>query len=87
MVALDKLVEEHNLGSLAYYYEGESVEGPILQIGNTNSRYRFSLGVREFINLWSKQEPSHYCAIGIKHISDKIEKLGQILKINVVKIY
>jgi len=66
--------------------EGESVPGPILQIGNTNSRYRFSLGAKEFINTWSKQGPAHHSAIGIGHIADKIEKLGQILNLKVVKI-
>jgi L-arabinose isomerase len=66
--------------------EGESVEGPTLQIGNTNSRYRFSMGAKEFINKWSKKGPAHHCAIGIGHIADKIEKLGQILNIDVVKV-
>jgi len=66
--------------------EGEAVEGPTLQIGNTNSRYRFSIGAKEFINQWSKQGPAHHCAIGLGHIGDKIEKLGQILNIKVVKI-
>lgn len=66
--------------------EGESVEGPILQIGNTNSRYRFSIGAREFMNQWSKQGPAHHCAIGIGHIADKIEKLGRILNLNVIKV-
>jgi L-arabinose isomerase len=66
--------------------EGESVEGPILQIGNTNSRYRFSIGARAFINEWSKQGPSHHCAIGIGHIANKINKLGIILNLRVVHI-
>ena len=66
--------------------EGESVEGPILQIGNTNSRYRFSIGARAFINEWSKQGPSHHCAIGVGHIANKIDKLGNILNLRVVRI-
>jgi L-arabinose isomerase len=66
--------------------EGESVPGPTLQIGNTNSRYRFKIGAREFINRWSKQGPAHHCAIGVGHIAGKIEKLGKLLEIEVVKI-
>lgn len=66
--------------------EGESVPGPTLQIGNTNSRYRFSIGVKEFTDRWSKQGPAHHCAIGVGHIAGKIEKLGQILGLEVVKI-
>jgi L-arabinose isomerase len=66
--------------------EGKSVDGPVLQIGNTNSRYKFSIGAKRFMNEWSKQGPSHHCAIGVGHIADKIEKLGQLLNIDVVKI-
>jgi L-arabinose isomerase len=66
--------------------EGFSVEGPVLNIGNTNSRYRFSLGVREFVNQWSRHGPAHHCAIGVGHIADKIDKLGKILDIPVVRI-
>ncbi|MFD0796569.1 hypothetical protein ACFQZJ_03790 [Maribacter chungangensis] len=66
--------------------EGESVEGPVLHIGNTNSRYRFSIGARAFMNQWSKQGPSHHCAIGVGHIANKIEKLGKLLNLRVVQI-
>ena len=66
--------------------EGESVPGPTLQIGNTNSRYRFSLTVRDFINKWSQEGPSHHCAVGIGHVGDKIEKLAKLLKIKYIKI-
>ena len=66
--------------------EGESVPGPVLQIGNTNSRYRFSIGAKEFMNRWSGQGPSHHCAIGVGHIAHKLEKLGKILNMDVVRI-
>lgn len=66
--------------------EGLSVEGPVLNIGNTNSRYRFPISVKEFINRWSKAGPSHHCAIGIGHVAGKIEKLGKLLGISVINI-
>ncbi len=66
--------------------EAESVAGPILQIGNTNSRYKFSIGARKFMNDWNSYGPAHHCAVGIGHISSKIEKFGKLLNINVVKV-
>jgi L-arabinose isomerase len=66
--------------------EAESVPGPILEIGNTNSRYRFNLGARQFIDAWNAQGPAHHCAIGIGHIATKIEKLGALLGIETVRI-
>ena len=66
--------------------EGESVPGPVLQIGNTNSRYRFACGVRSFINNWSKAGPSHHCAIGVGHVAGKINKLANLLNIPCLEI-
>ena len=66
--------------------EGASVDGPVLQIGNTNSRYRFPLDIKTFVNNWCKEGPAHHCAIGIGHIAGKIEKLGALLGMPVVKV-
>lgn len=79
-------VVEGNDGLFLLTAEGESVEGPVLNIGNTNSRYRFSIGAREFMNQWSKKGPAHHCAIGVGHVADTIKKLGMILDIDVIKI-
>jgi L-arabinose isomerase len=66
--------------------EGESVPGPILEIGNTNSRYRFAIGARRFVNDWNIQGPAHHCAVGVGHLADKIEKLGKLLKLETVRV-
>jgi L-arabinose isomerase len=66
--------------------QGYSVDGPTLLIGNTNSRYRFPIPVRDFINNWSKAGPSHHCAIGTGHMSSKIKKLSELMNIGFEKI-
>lgn len=66
--------------------EAESVPGPILEIGNTNSRYRFGIGAREFVNRWNNHGPAHHCAVGLGHLTDRLAMLGQLLGLDVVRI-
>jgi L-arabinose isomerase len=66
--------------------EGASVPGPILEIGNTNSRYRFSIGARKFVNDWNAHGPAHHCAVGVGHLAGKIDKLGKLLGIGVSRV-
>ena len=66
--------------------QAESVAGPILEIGNTNSRYRFPMGARRFINEWSSHGPAHHCAVGVGNVAPQIEKLGKLLGIKTVNV-
>jgi L-arabinose isomerase len=74
-------------GRLALLYtEAESVPGPILEIGNTNSRYRFNSGARNFVNRWNAEGPAHHCAIGIGHLAGRLERFGQLLGLEVIRV-
>jgi len=68
------------------FAEGESVPGPIMEIGNTNSRYRFAPGVKGFVNAWTRQGPAHHMAVGVGHIAGTLRNLAHILNIEAIQV-
>jgi L-arabinose isomerase len=59
--------------------EGESIPGPVLRIGNTNSRLRFPLPPAAFVDEWCRQGPTHHCALGVGHLRGAIEKVAELM--------
>ncbi len=66
--------------------EGESLPGPTLRIGNTNSRLRFGLPPAEFMNAWCEQGPTHHCALGTGHHAGTLRKLARLLDLEFVVV-
>ncbi len=66
--------------------EGESLPGPRLEIGNTNSRLKFSLDPAEFMNRWAEEGPTHHCALGVGQQVGKIRKLARLMGLDLVVV-
>jgi L-arabinose isomerase len=85
-VTLLSVIEDRDTGFALQIAEGESVPGAILEIGNTNSRYRFPLGARKFIEAWNSHGPAHHCAIGVGHAAAQIEKIAALLQMRSIRV-
>ncbi|TDW96370.1 arabinose isomerase [Dinghuibacter silviterrae] len=85
-VTLLSVVEKTGGGLFLLVAEGESVDGPVLQIGNTNSRYRFPPGARNFVQRWNSHGPAHHCAVGVGHLWSKLEKFAILIGMDIIKV-
>ena len=61
--------------------EGESLPGPVLQIGNSNHRLRFGKDLPEFMDAWCALGPTHHVALGLGHRLDDIRAVASLLNV------
>ena len=85
-VTLLSVAEDGRGRFLLLMAEGECVAGPVLEIGNTNSRFRFSVGARGFVEGWNARGPAHHCAVGVGHVAGRLEKVAALLGIEAVRV-
>ena len=85
-VTLLSVVEDTESRFKLVVAEGESVAGPILEIGNTNSRYRFPLGARGFVEAWNAQGPAHHCAVGVGHVASTLSKTAALIGVGFYQV-
>jgi L-arabinose isomerase len=61
--------------------EGESLPGPVLQIGNSNHRLRFGKDLPEFMDAWCALGPTHHVALGLGHRLSDIRPVARMLDV------
>jgi L-arabinose isomerase len=66
--------------------EGECIDGPIMRIGNTNSRLKFRLDPAQFVDAWCAEAPTHHCALGIGHVADTLRKFAGLKGLQFVEV-
>jgi L-arabinose isomerase len=59
--------------------EGDSLPGPLMRIGNTNSRIRFPLAPADFMDRWCAYGPTHHVALGTGRVAATLERLATLL--------
>jgi L-arabinose isomerase len=79
-------VTQTRAGNLKMLAEGESLPGPTLKIGNTNSRLRFQLPPAAFMNAWCEEGPTHHCALGVGHHAGTLRKVARLLDLEFVEV-
>jgi L-arabinose isomerase len=85
-VTLLSVSEDKTSGFKLLVAQAECVPGEVLQIGNTNSHYRFPISARSFVEAWNAEGPAHHCAIGIGHLAGTLKKLAKLLNIRLIQV-
>jgi len=66
--------------------EGEVVDGPHLQIGNTTSRVDFGRDPGDWTDDWSATGISHHWALGIGHRAAELKALADLLETDLITV-
>ncbi|MDD6479293.1 MAG: L-fucose/L-arabinose isomerase family protein [Oscillospiraceae bacterium] len=64
--------------------EAEATDGPIMQIGNTQTPVKFSCDPDTYMTKWFAEAPTHHCALAIGHNASVLQKVGILLDIPTV---
>jgi len=66
--------------------EGESLEGPVPDIGNSCHRLRFGDDPAVFMERWCAEGPTHHVALGLGHMMRDVQRVGMLLGLEVVQV-
>lgn len=66
--------------------EGESTDGPIMQIGNTQTPVRFREHPDAYMARWFAEAPTHHCALAVGHNAERFARVAELLKISHVRL-
>jgi L-arabinose isomerase len=61
--------------------EGESTNGAVMTIGNTNTPVKFRGHPDEYMERWFSEAPTHHCAVSVGHNAELLKKVGQLMNI------
>lgn len=66
--------------------EGESTDGPIMKIGNTQTPVRFPVHPDEYMAKWFAEAPTHHCALSLGHNATLLQKVGDLMNLKHVTL-
>jgi L-arabinose isomerase len=66
--------------------EGASTDGPIMQIGNTQTPVKFREHPDTYMTRWFAEAPTHHCALAVGHNGALFAKVGALLNIEHVTL-
>jgi L-arabinose isomerase len=66
--------------------EGEATNGPIMQIGNTQTPVRFRMHPDDYMAHWFAEAPTHHCAMAVGHNAALFQKVGDLMQIKHVTL-
>lgn len=64
--------------------EAEATNGPIMQIGNTQTPVKFNTDPDTYMTKWFAEAPTHHCALAVGHNASVLKKVGILMDIPTV---